>query len=113
MLLKRLRPSGRRRVSSRSWGRVRVWASAAGDDVDEELVDATIARHLRMKRCRQHPALPHGHDVTGGPAQHLHVGADAFDPRRADEHRVHATVEARKGKVALKRNDPGAKGVAT
>ena len=45
--------------------------------------------------------------------QHLHVGSDAFDPRRADEHCVHVTVEAFEGKVALKRINLAAKGVAT
>src|SRR6476620_8984324 len=73
------------------------------EHVDEELVDAAVTRHLRMKRRRQHAALPHGDDVTGGPAQHLHIGADAFDPRRADEHPTHAVVEPLERTVAIAR----------
>ena len=84
----------------------------AGDDVDEQSVDAAVAGHLGMKRRRQHLALPHRDDVVGGPAQHPHVGTDPLHPRRPDEHRVHRAVQPFELDVALEGVDLSTEGVA-
>ena len=55
-----------------------------------------VAAHLRVERRRQQVALPDRDDPTGGravghPGEHLDAGTDLLDPRRPDEHGVHAS----------------------
>src|SRR6516165_5775564 len=82
------------------------------DDIDEQMMDATVAGHLRVKRRRQHGALPHRDDVPRGPGKHLHTVTDPLDPGRADEHRTHRIVETRERDIALKRVDLSSKSIA-
>src|ERR1700687_2278934 len=82
---------------------LRGLSGPTADDVDEQLVDAAVAGHLRMERRRQHRALPHGHDMAGGPAEHPHARTDPLDPRRPDEHRVDGRLQAVERDVALER----------
>src|SRR5271168_4337386 len=94
-----------RRVYSRNASPVAVSRilSTTADDVDEQLMHAAVARHLRVKRRRQRGALANSDDVPRGPGQYLHAVTGSFDPRRADEHRAHRRTETRERDIALKR----------
>src|SRR5271155_767712 len=99
--------------SAASGGRCRPRVSASTvDDVDEELVDAAIAGHLRVKRRGEHPALPHRDGVSGRPGQYLHTLADPLHPRRADEYPAHRFVEAAEPNIAFERVELTTKSVA-
>src|SRR6266542_2048092 len=82
--------------------------SEAADQLGEVAVQPGVPGHLRMERRGQQPIVANRDDPTRGRArahrrQYLHVPADAFHPRCADEHGVVRRVERGELQVRLER----------
>src|SRR5438105_5933152 len=53
--------------------------------LEEQFVQARVVGQLGMERRDEEPALAREHRMTVDLGEHLDVGADVLDPRRADE----------------------------
>src|SRR3954471_21316872 len=64
------------------------------DQFQELLVHARVVGQLRVERGDEEASLAREHRMALDLGEHLDVGADVLDPRRADEDRAHRLVDA-------------------
>src|SRR5690242_8590299 len=73
--------------------------------LQEQLVDPRVVRQLRVEGREHDTALPDEHRMPLPLCQHLDVGADVLDPRRADEHAVQRRLLAGELELGLEARD--------
>src|SRR5262249_46690922 len=82
------------------------------DQIEKECVEPRVVGELRMERGDEKASLAREHRMAVDLGEHLDVGPDLLDPRRADEDGAQRTVEAGDVEVGLERRDLAAEGVA-
>src|SRR2546430_4852585 len=69
--------------------------------IEEQRMDARIVRELGMERRDEQPPVAEEHRHAAVLGQHLDVGADVRNSRRADEHAPQRPIFAREREIRL------------
>src|SRR5438477_4558358 len=77
----------------------------------EQFVQTRVVGQLGMERGDEEPALAREHRMAVDLGEHLDVGADVLDPRRADEDGAQRRALPRQIEVGLERRDLAAERV--
>src|SRR5262249_43083435 len=83
-----------------------------GDLLEEQFVQTGVVGQLRMERRDEETALAGQDWMAVDLGEHLDVGPDLLDPRRADEDGAQRPALAGKLEVGLERSDRATEGVA-